>query len=197
MSRRLLAGLGAALVLLAGCGPDGDAAKTGSAGTSAGQGLDSVKTDLQPCPTQPDTPAADSALPKISLPCFSGGTLDLAKAPGVPMVVNLWASWCPPCREELPIVQQLADEAGSKVRVVGLVSKDGKSQAASFADDAGATFPAAFDGDGDVMAGLGIRNLPYTYFIAADGSLAYTQVGPVASLDQFEQLVSQHLGVQL
>jgi thiol-disulfide isomerase/thioredoxin len=115
----------------------------------------------------------------------------------VPAVVNLWASWCPPCREELPVVQQLADAAGDRVRVLGVVSKDGVPQATSFAADAGATFPTAFDGEGELMDALGIRALPYTYFLAADGAVAHVEVGPVESLPEFQQLVAEHLGVQL
>ena len=194
MSRGLLALLGAGLLLLAGCTSD-DSGKP--AQKASRPDVSTVRTDLLPCPDQTDQPAADDTLPDISLPCFSGGSLDLGKAPGVPMVVNFWASWCPPCREELPLVQQLADEAGDKVRVVGLVSKDGISQATSFAADAKATFPAAFDGDGDVMTKLGIRNLPYTYLITADGKIAHVQVGGVTSIDQFEQLVHDNLGVTL
>jgi cytochrome c biogenesis protein CcmG, thiol:disulfide interchange protein DsbE len=194
VSRRLLAALGAGLVLLAGCtsGAGGEPEERASR-----QDVGDVRTDLRPCPAQTDRPAADDALPDLRLPCFSGGTLDLGKAPGVPMVVNFWASWCPPCREELPLVQQLADAGGDRVRVVGLVSKDGMSQATSFAADAHATFPAAFDGDGDVMTELGIRNLPYTYFITADGRIAHVQIGQITSLDEAQQLVAQYLGVQL
>ena len=136
-------------------------------------------------------------LPATVFDCFGGGTLDLSRAPGVPTVVNLWASWCGPCREELPVVQQLADAAGDRVRVLGVASLDGASQTASFASDAEVTFPSAFDGDGEVMAALGINNLPYTLFLTADGSLAYLQVGEVHSLAEFEQLVADHLGVQL
>jgi hypothetical protein len=78
-----------------------------------------------------------------------------------------------------------------------VVSKDGVPQATSFAADAGATFPSAFDGEGALMDGLGIRALPYTYFLAADGSVAHVEVGPVESLPEFEQLVADHLGVRL
>jgi thiol-disulfide isomerase/thioredoxin len=111
--------------------------------------------------------------------------------------VNLWGSWCGPCREELPIMQQLADTAGGRVRVVGVISKDGLPQAESFAADAKVTFPSAFDGQGDLMTGVGINVLPYSYFLDADGALVYTQVGPVSSLDQLRALVAEHLRVQL
>jgi hypothetical protein len=78
-----------------------------------------------------------------------------------------------------------------------VASLDGVRQAGSFADDAGVTFPSAFDADGEVMAALGINNLPYTLFLAADGSLAYLQIGGVHSLEEFTTLVADHLGVQL
>jgi thiol-disulfide isomerase/thioredoxin len=182
------------LVLLAGCtSATPDDAVPGPASSTLGE----LRTDLRPCPQQPDQPAADSDLPATVLQCFGGGTLDLGRAPGVPTVLNLWASWCGPCREELPLVQQLADAAGDRVRVLGVASLDGVPQATSFAADAAITFPSAFDGDGEVMSAIGVNTLPHTVFLAADGSVAYLQVGPVATLAQFEQLVADHLGVQL
>ena len=161
-------------------------------------GLSAPAARFQACPEQPAEDATGAELlPALTLECPGGGTLDLAHAPGVPTVVNLWGSWCAPCREELPLMQQLAGAAGDRVRVVGVISKDGLPQAGSFAADAGVTFPSAFDGEGELMAELGLNALPYTYFLDADGGLAYTQVGPVASVDELRALVAQHLGVQL
>ena len=189
--RALVAVLVTGLVLLTGCGSDDETADPPA------QSVADVATDMTACPAQPDTPAADSDLPTISIECFGGGTLDLTKAPGVPTVLNLWASWCGPCREELPLVQDLAEVAGEQVRVVGVITQDGIPQATSFAADAGVTFPGAFDGTAEVMTGLGVKNLPLTAFLAADGSVAFVKVGPVRSLEEFQELVSTHLGVQL
>jgi cytochrome c biogenesis protein CcmG/thiol:disulfide interchange protein DsbE len=153
---------------------------------------------LAPCPERPDRPAEGAeTLPALDLPCPGGGSLDLGRAPGVPTVVNLWASWCGPCREELPLVQQLADAGGDRLSVVGVISRDGAPQAGSFAADAGATFPSAFDGDGELMAELGLGALPYTYLLDADGGITHVQVGPVADLAELEGLVAEHLGVTL
>jgi cytochrome c biogenesis protein CcmG, thiol:disulfide interchange protein DsbE len=153
---------------------------------------------LQACPEQTAEAAAKgSALPTLSFECPGGGSLDLGRAPGVPTVVNLWGSWCPPCREELPLLQQFADDAGDRVRVLGIISKDGVPQAESFATDAGVTFPNAYDAVGQLMAELGINALPYTAFIAADGTLVHSEIGPVDSVDELRGLVAQHLGVQL
>jgi thiol-disulfide isomerase/thioredoxin len=190
----LLAAAALPAAALAGCGSPAGAGTPAVASTPA----PAVHNVLQACPAQPDRPAAGAAtLPKLRFSCPGGGTLDLGRAPGVPTVVNLWGSWCAPCRDELPIMQQLADAAGGRVRVLGVISKDGLPQAESFAADAKVRFPSAFDGQGDLMAGVGINVLPYTYFLDADGGLVYTQVGPVGSVDQLRSLVAQHLRVQL
>jgi cytochrome c biogenesis protein CcmG, thiol:disulfide interchange protein DsbE len=165
---------------------------------SGSPGPDPAAAPFVPCAEQPGTPAAGAeTLPAVDLGCLGGGSFDPGSAPGVPTVVNLWASWCGPCREELPVMQGLADVAGDRVAVVGVVSKDGTGQAVSFATDVGVTFPAAFDGDGALMTELGLNGLPYTYFLDASGAVVFTQVGPVDSLDELRGLVAEHLGVQL
>ena len=187
----LLLGLG---VLVSACtaADDAGAAQTPAAAPTT------WSAPLQACPDQPDEPAAGPrTLPPVELSCPGGGALDLGRAPGVPTVVNLWASWCGPCREELPLVQDLADAAADREQVVGVISKDVVPQADSFASDAGVTFPSAYDRDGALMDGLGINVLPFTYLLDADGALVHTHVGPVTSLEELRGLVAEHLGVQL
>jgi thiol-disulfide isomerase/thioredoxin len=175
---------------VAGCGSDEpDAAPRASA--------QPVEVPFAACPEQPDDDAAGSGLPPLAFDCLGGGSLDLGRAQGVPAVVNLWGSWCPPCREELPLFQEFAESAGDRVRVLGVISRDGEPQAASFASDAGVGFPSAFDGEGELMAQLGLNALPYTAFVAADGTLAHAELGPVESVDELRGLVAEHLGVQL
>jgi cytochrome c biogenesis protein CcmG/thiol:disulfide interchange protein DsbE len=183
-----VAGMLAAAVLAAGC-------------TSQAQDPDlppAATSTLTACPEPSGVPARGATvLPALFFECPGGGALDLGTAPGVPTLVNLWGSWCSPCREEMPVLQELSDSADGQVRVVGVISKDGQPQAESFAADAGVTFPSAFDGEGELMADVGINVLPYTYFLDADGALVYTQVGPVASVEELRALVAEHLGVQL
>jgi thiol-disulfide isomerase/thioredoxin len=185
----------AALLLtaaLSGCTADEPDPGASAAPTST------VGSVLQACPGQADTDAAGAdLLPPLSFDCPGGGTLDLARAPGVPMVLNLWGSWCGPCREELPVVQQFADAAAGQVRVMGLISKDGRPQAESFAADAGVTFPSAFDGDGKLMTEVGFNGLPATFFLDADGALVYTKLGLIDSADELRALVAEHLGVRV
>jgi thiol-disulfide isomerase/thioredoxin len=188
--KRLLAAVVLVPALLSGC-TSTDAAPPEPDGVAAA-------AVLEPCPEQPDEPAADGgALPDLAFDCPGGGELDLARAPGVPTVVNLWGSWCGPCREELPLLQDFADVAGDRVRVIGVISKDGVPQAQSFAADTGVTFPSAFDGEGELMTELGLNVLPYTAFLTADGALAHSELGPVDSVEELQALVAEHLGVQL
>jgi len=180
-------------VLLAGC-----AAEEPETAPPPQADVPTEETVLRPCPEQPDRPAAaGSTLPAMAFDCVGGGSLDLGRAPGAPTLVNLWGSWCGPCREELPLLQRFADEAGDRVRVIGVISKDGVPQAESFAADADVTFPSAFDGEGQLMTALGLNGLPFTYFLTADGELAHTQTGPVPSVDELRGLVAEHLGVRL
>jgi cytochrome c biogenesis protein CcmG, thiol:disulfide interchange protein DsbE len=190
MSRLLAAAL--LLVLLGGC--------TDEPGTDVAVStpVAEVDTVLDPCPEQGNRPAEGAqTLPAVTLDCLGGGEVDTGLAPGTPTVVNLWASWCTPCREELPVLQGLADAAAGKVQVVGVISKDGVPQADSFATDAGVSFPGAFDGEGELMAELGLPGLPATYFLDAAGAVVHTETGPVDSLDELEGLVAEHLGVRL
>ncbi len=191
MTRRALPAAALALTaVLSGCASE--------EGSGASPTTASATSTLTACPDQTGARAqGGQLLPALSFDCPGGGSLDLGRAPGVPTVVNLWGSWCTPCREELPLMQEFADAAAGQVRVVGVISKDGRPQAESFAADAGVTFPSAFDGDGELMTDLGLNGLPYTYLLDADGGLAYTQVGPVTSVDELRTLVAEHLGVQL
>jgi thiol-disulfide isomerase/thioredoxin len=181
--------------LLAGCTTVGQQAPLHTRGVAPDAASDDATL---PCPDQADvTATGNQVLPPLAFDCLGGGTLNLGRAPGAPTVVNLWASWCGPCRQELPLMQQLSDAAGGQVQVIGVVSKDGVDQAASFAADAGATFPSAFDGDGELMTKIGIQGLPATYLLDADGAVVYAKIGVFASYDELRTAVADHLGVQL
>jgi thiol-disulfide isomerase/thioredoxin len=121
--------------------------------------------------------AAD--LPDLALPCFSGGRMIRLTELRGPAVLNLWASWCGPCRAELPAMQRLAAVTTGRLHVIGVDSGDGREAAASFATDFGVTMPTLYDRDKRLIGALGRAALPVTVFVDAGGRRhVYNEVPP-------------------
>lgn len=184
----------AAILALAACTSDSG---SGEGGGSSAEGAD--LPDLTDCPSATGDPAiGDQTLPELSLPCLDagGGELTLGAAPGVPLMVNLWATWCGPCRAELPLFSQLyAATDRDQLLVVGVVTRDGPGLAAEFMLDLGIEFPSGLDDSGDLYVAEGLRGLPGTFFVNADGSIAHSELAPITSYEDLVALVEQHLGV--
>jgi cytochrome c biogenesis protein CcmG/thiol:disulfide interchange protein DsbE len=90
---------------------------------------------------------------------------------GRPVVVNVWASWCGPCRVEAPLLQRAADRYGDEVVFLGVDSKDSPGPARDFLDRYGITYPNVTDADGGVRRLLRLRGFPTTYVFGRDGRL--------------------------
>jgi cytochrome c biogenesis protein CcmG, thiol:disulfide interchange protein DsbE len=103
---------------------------------------------------------------------------DLERLRGRVVVVNFWASWCVPCRQEMPALQQVSQDyqaAGRPVTVIGVDASDVRSAAARFLADVGVTYPTVYDQRGlrgGVAASWSVTALPQTWFVARDGSRA-------------------------
>jgi thiol-disulfide isomerase/thioredoxin len=116
-------------------------------------------------------------------PLLAGRTLDgapfqLSAWRGAPIIVNFWASWCAPCREEMPALQKL-HEAGFQVAAVNV--GEPLAQAALFARAYNLTFPILLDPDYYWLRVFRVRTLPTTFFIAADGVLRDTVSGGMSA----------------
>jgi cytochrome c biogenesis protein CcmG/thiol:disulfide interchange protein DsbE len=134
-----------------------------------------------------------SALPDLRLPCFTGGRqISLTDLRG-PAVINIWASWCGPCRTELPVMQHLADRAQGRLTVVGVDTGDSRDAGASFAADKAVSFPTLFDEDRKLLTALAGTALPITVFLDADGR-KYVHVTPLDERTLAEQ-ARRHTGV--
>ncbi len=144
-----------------------------------------------------DDTEADGALPSLELTCLTDGEpFDLASLEG-PAVVNLWASWCEPCREELPLLARLDEEAGDAVQVLGIdVADRAPEKALQLAEDSGVAYPQLFDPDQLTRAPLGVQGLPQTVFVDAQGTMVATERTPYRSYDDLLDDVDRHLGVR-
>lgn len=98
---------------------------------------------------------------------------------GTPVVVNLWASWCPPCRAEMPLLERAAATYEGRVTFIGVNTNDDLSAARGFLHKVGVTYPNLFDSSGDVRRRLGLRGYPTTYFFDDAGTLQASVVGGV------------------
>ncbi|MFI7543024.1 TlpA family protein disulfide reductase [Actinoplanes sp. NPDC049599] len=143
-------------------------------------------------PAVPGGRAAD--LPDLSLPCFTGGdAVRLAELRG-PAVINLWGSWCAPCRDELPVIQALADVTAGRLHVVGVDTRDSRDAGASFAVDRRVSIPTLFDPDTKLLTALGKVNLPVTVFVGGDGE-RFVYTGKALDKPTLGGLVRAHTGV--
>jgi thiol-disulfide isomerase/thioredoxin len=140
---------------------------------------------------------AASGLPEDPLPCLAGGPdVVLARLSGVPTVLNGWASWCVPCRAELPAFQRLSEAVGGRLRVLGVDTEDAAGAAVDFAAARGVRFPSVFDGTGRLRTMRRVAGLPFTLFVRADGSVAGMHVGPL-EYDDLVAEAAQRLGVRV
>ncbi|HWS33429.1 MAG TPA: TlpA disulfide reductase family protein, partial [Actinoplanes sp.] len=110
-----------------------------------------------------------------------------------PAVINLWGSWCGPCREELPVMQGLADRADGRFTVIGVNTWDTRNRGAEFATDKSVSFPTLFDPEKKLASQLGASMLPATLFINADGEMTVHRA-PM-DVDQLIEQVRKHFGV--
>jgi len=123
-----------------------------------------------------------------------GETFSLASYLGKPLVVNFWASWCTPCFREAPVLEALWKQYQDRVLFVGIQTQDrGKTAAGeSFLERFSLSFPNGIDDNSRIGVEYGLFGVPETFFIRADGTLAYKQIGeltPQVLQQQLEALL--------
>lgn len=188
--RRGCAGLLAAAAVLAGCATETTDTTSGDVTDGAGESVTAAApehtatvvrgvascTELAQQPP-PDGTAADG-LPPLRLPCLTPGPdIDLSAMRGRPVLVNLWASWCDPCREEMPLLQAASERYAQQVQFLGVDTKDASKPAAAFLADVGVTYPQLVDLDGDLLGHLRVPGLPVTVVLDADGRVTGKHIG--------------------
>ena len=132
-------------------------------------------------PVDRDIPAnrVGKTMPDFEMPLFEryaeeyGPTFKVSENLGKPMVINFWASWCPPCQYEAPVLEAGWQEYGNEVLFVGVDTQDSgnEADARAFIENHGLTFPNGKDESSRIGIDYGLFGLPETFFIRADGTL--------------------------
>ena len=115
------------------------------------------------------------------------GELELASYRVKTVVLNFWASWCGPCRDEAPLLEEAAkrwQEQG--VAFVGVDVKDFRGDARAFLARYGVTYPNVYDGKGSTIGRYGVTGYPETYFIDAEGRVRYRIAGPIEDAEELD-----------
>ena len=127
------------------------------------------------------------AAPNFTLPNLQDGkgSISLASYKGTPVLVNFWATWCVPCKDEMPLLEAAHEKWGSKVQFVGIDRQDYKPDALAFAQRTHVTYPLAADPDATLDGAYRLRGMPTSVFIDRNGSIVERVTGPVtkAQLD--------------
>jgi len=126
------------------------------------------------------TDAPKDLAPDFEMVDRDGNRIKLSDMRGKPVVLNFWASWCGPCKSEMPDFEEAYKEYGDDITFMIVNLTDGKNEtvdtAQAFIDSQGYTFPVYFDTDSNGAAAYGVSSIPVTYFIDAQGYLvAYGQ----------------------
>jgi len=205
MSRpRTGAVLAAALLVLAGCGTDEPAPDT-AAPVATHVDVDTpalraqkAAAGIADCPKPAGDDPVDGGMPELTLSCLGGGPdVTLSDLRG-PLVVNLFAQWCGPCRSEMPYYQQLHEKARGKVRVLGIDYLDTQpDRALDLVKQTGVTYPLLADPDGQVRADFKVRGLPGVVLVDEHGAVRSVEFRVVRSYDELRTLVRDGLHVDV
>lgn len=199
--RRLLA-FGFGLALLAGCsgssgGDDGFPAPSFSPNPKHSQLVAAAQLDK--CPPSQSTPVS-GGLPDLTLPCLGRGPAEvhLAGVVGKPLLVNIWGTWCGPCKAETRYLSTLYDDLRPKVRFLGVDTEETSHDAGlAFAPHVQPPmrYPLVLDNDKKLLIAMQTSDVPITLFVDASGRLVHRNFGPYRSLDALRADVGRYLGV--
>ena len=133
----------------------------------------------------------------VELECLDGTTGAQLGALKGPMILNVWGSWCGPCKEEIPFFRSFYEKAKDKVSLVGIdVEESSIEDGRKFVASSGITWPNLYDPDGRSREYFGM-GVPVTWFIAADGTVVGKKIGAVKDENELITLTNKYLGVKL
>ncbi len=143
----------------------------------------------------PVEPADRVAMPELSGFDLDGKEISTADFEGKVLVINLWGSWCPPCREEAPVLREVSENlADDNVQFIGILTKDKPASALAFNKKAGITYPSIVDEDGSLQLAfaesLPSQAIPTTWVIDRNGKVAARVIDDKLTVNTLTDIVS-------
>ena len=138
----------------------------------------------------------EKATPDFTLEILDGGSITLSDLRGKVVVVDFWASWCPPCRQEAPVLEQVYDEYRDKgVEFIGVGIWDQLNAARDFVEQFSVAYPTGLDTQGTILVEYGVRGIPEKFFIDPQGQVVAKFVGP-SSVEGLRETLDKMLAGQ-
>jgi thiol-disulfide isomerase/thioredoxin len=128
-------------------------------------------------PENPAVPEIDSPAPDFSLKTISGDTATLSDYAGRVVLINYWATWCLPCRAEMPLLQQYAERYSDDLVILAINNGEPADEVEAFIRELDLTLPVLLDPEETVTQLYRIRGFPTTLFIDRDGKIRYQHIG--------------------
>ena len=130
-----------------------------------------------------------------TLECLDSNSRVVIEAIKGPAVINVWGSWCAPCRDEMPFLRELA--ATGKVQIIGIdVEEPNIEKGRKFVIDQGITWPNLYDRNGSTKSTFG-PGVPVTWYVNSEGDVVYKHIGVLKSKDELFSDVEKYLGVKV
>ena len=144
--------------------------------------------------SEPPVARVGERVPSFDLPTLDGAErIEVDASRGKPMVINFWATWCGPCREEAPILEAAYRKYKGRVDFVGVDVRDFNGDAKEFVEVFDLTFPMAYDGPGKLWEPWGITALPETFVVDASGRIVAHQARAFEDSAELEAAIEQAL----
>ncbi|MEO0597629.1 MAG: TlpA disulfide reductase family protein, partial [Chloroflexota bacterium] len=144
--------------------------------------------------TPNDTPADDADAPvyawDFTLDSLQGETYTLSDLRGQWVVINFWATWCIPCRDEMPELQAISEIYADDLIMLGINQRETAEIAMPFVEELGVTFPILMNPSTDTLRDYQIIRLPLTFIVDPRGELAYRHAGPL-TVESFEAIFNE------
>ncbi len=188
------------VLVLSGCAPQGVASRAVTQTPTPVANLLAQRKALgiPACPESDfSVDARADGLPDVTLACIGGDSMvRLAGLRGRPMVINIWAQWCGPCRAEAPFLAEFAAAAPDDLLILGVDYNDPQPEAAlTFASDSKWTWAHVVDPEKKLAGPLQLSGIPTTLFVTSDGVIAYRHVGDFTSTKEIAEFSQQYLGI--